>query len=193
MQGLWNFHHTVIRRTCSPSRQITPHEIHTLDVSDTLLLHADVCCQCTNVVWLDLEDSCQAGTSPVDRPLDGPFSIFGAKYRGRGHFPAQRSTLIQRRAIPHTITSSPALDGSPALEGNAGPMDCAARLSLVPDGRPEGTRTIEAHVQHSRVAYLGAADNVARLLPSSLSEFNQPVPRFRHPCSGPHPACLACL
>src|SRR4029453_11927839 len=53
-----------------------------------------------------------------------------------------------RRAIPHTITSSPALYGSPALEGNAGPMDCEALLPLVPDGRPWGTRTIEAHVQH---------------------------------------------
>ena len=34
---------------------ITPHEIHTLDVSDTLLLQTDVCCQCTNVVRPDLE------------------------------------------------------------------------------------------------------------------------------------------
>src|SRR5712691_1004654 len=65
-----------------------------------------------------------------------------------GHFLAHRSTLLQRRAIPHTITSSPALYGSPALEENAGPMDCETLLPLVPAGRPWGTRTIEAHVQH---------------------------------------------
>ena len=34
--------------------KITPHEIHTLDVPDTLLLRASVRCQCANVVWLDL-------------------------------------------------------------------------------------------------------------------------------------------
>jgi hypothetical protein len=43
------------------------------------------------------------------------------------------------------------------------------------------------------VAYLGAADNVSRPLPSPLSDVNQPVIRSRNPFSGPHPARLASL
>jgi RNA-directed DNA polymerase len=43
------------------------------------------------------------------------------------------------------------------------------------------------------VAYLGAADNVSRLLPSRLSDVNQPIIRSRNPLSRPHPARLACL
>jgi hypothetical protein len=45
----------------------------------------------------------------------------------------------------------------------------------------------------SEVAYLGAADNVSRLLPSHLSEVNQPIIRSRDPLSRPHPAHLTCL
>ena len=37
----------------SPST--APHKIQTLDVPSTLLLPASVCCQYTNVVWLDVE------------------------------------------------------------------------------------------------------------------------------------------
>jgi hypothetical protein len=48
-------------------------------------------------------------------------------------------------------------------------------------------------VAQRMVVYLGAADNVARPLPSSLSEVNQPVIRSRNLFSGPHPACLAYL
>ena len=43
------------------------------------------------------------------------------------------------------------------------------------------------------VAYLQAADNVARLLPIRLRGVNQPVIRSPHPFSSPHPARLACL
>ena len=45
----------------------------------------------------------------------------------------------------------------------------------------------------SPVAYLGAADNVLRLLLSPLSDVDQPVIRSRNPFSGPHPARLASL
>ena len=41
------------------------HVGHTLDVSDTPLLHADVCCQCVNVVWPDLVlQVCSCGVAP---------------------------------------------------------------------------------------------------------------------------------
>jgi hypothetical protein len=43
------------------------------------------------------------------------------------------------------------------------------------------------------VAYLGAAANVSRLLPSPLSDVNQPIIRSRDPLSRPHPAHLTCL
>ena len=44
-----------------------------------------------------------------------------------------------------------------------------------------------------RVAYLGAADNVSRLLPSPLRNVTQPVIRSRNAFSRPQPVRLACL
>jgi hypothetical protein len=43
------------------------------------------------------------------------------------------------------------------------------------------------------VAYLGAADNVPRVLPIWLRVVNQPVLRARNPFSSPHLSRLACL
>src|SRR5215831_6763420 len=51
----------------------------------------------------------------------------------------------------------------------------------------------ELSLTDSWVAYLGAADNVPRPLPSRRMEVNQPVIRSRNPFSRPHPARLACL
>jgi hypothetical protein len=46
-------------------------------------------------------------------------------------------------------------------------------------------------VIEEEVTYLGAADNVSRLLPSPLSDVNQPVIRSHNPFSRPHPAHVA--
>ena len=43
------------------------------------------------------------------------------------------------------------------------------------------------------VAYLGAADNVSKLLPSPLGDVNQPAIRSRNSFSRPLFACLACF
>jgi hypothetical protein len=62
-------------------------------------------------------------------------------------------------------------------------VQAANTLTALPNGR----------YVNVRVAYLGAADNVSRLLPRPLSDVNQLVIRFRNPFSRPPLAPLACL
>src|SRR6266542_3410759 len=54
--------------------------------------------------------------------------------------------------------------------------------------QPDWWTRVDHGVGHPVVAYLGAADNVSRLLPSPLSDVNQPVIRSHNPFSRPHPA-----
>jgi hypothetical protein len=69
------------------------------------------------------------------------------------------------------------------------PQPCPFQPPALPVSRAQ-RRTMPSH---SLVAYLGAADNVPRLLPSRQSEVSQPVIHSRNPFSKPHPAHLACL
>jgi len=80
-------------------------------------------------------------------------------------------------------------------------LDAILTLLHLEDGGSEANPLMHVALTHGPtafvvlklVAYLGAADNVSRLLPNPVSEVTQAVIHSRNPFSSPHPARLACL
>ena len=95
---------------------------------------------------------------------------------------AEISTLVAQLAA-----MAPALVVLEATGGFERSLLAAVAVATIPVVRanPRQVRAL--------VAYLGAADNVSRLLPNSLKDVNQPVIRSRNPFSRPHLSRLASL